>query len=264
MKHPKLGQHFLNDTEIINLIIDQAKLLKSKNIIEIGPGAGALTSKLIDISKEYIGIELDVNLFNKFCDKYENESLINFINEDAGKFNFDRNLFADKDSYIVVGNLPYYAANLIIRNLLVSKNKPSEMLVMIQKEVADTILLNPPKMKFLSHAIKVYSEAEKIIDVNKGSFMPAPKVTSSIIKLKIFTDNKFEIDREEFIRFIKKGFSNPRKTLINSLYLSKFGSKKEIKDVIKSLKLDINIRPGQINDSLWLKLYKIFEEKNED
>ena len=59
MKHPKLGQHFLNDTEIINLIIDQAKLLKSKNIIEIGPGAGALTSKLIDISKEYIGIELE-------------------------------------------------------------------------------------------------------------------------------------------------------------------------------------------------------------
>ena len=87
---------------------------------------------------------------------------------------------------------------------------------------------------------------------------------SSIIKLKIFTDNKFEIDREEFIRFIKKGFSNPRKTLINSLYLSKFGSKKEIEDVIKSLKLDLNIRPGQINDSLWLKLYKIFEEKNED
>ena len=260
MKHPKLGQHFLIDTEIIDAIIDEAKLLKSKNIIEIGPGTGALTSKLIEISNEYIGIELDINLFNKFSNEFKNENLINFKNEDAGKFNFDRNLFVDKGSYIIVGNLPYYAANLIIRNLLVSSNKPSEMIIMIQKEVADTILLNPPKMKFLSHAIKVYSEVEKIIDVNKGSFIPEPKVKSSIIKLKIFTDNRFEIDREELLGFIKKGFSNPRKTLVNSLYLSNFGSKKEIEEVIISLKLALNIRPGQLNISMWIKLYNILNQ----
>ncbi len=260
MKHPKLGQHFLNDSEVIDLIIEETKLLKSKNIIEIGPGEGALTSKLIAISNEYIGIELDNKLFNKFLDKYKSKKLINFINEDAGIYNFNREIFNNNNGYVVVGNLPYYAANLIIRNLLVSKNKPKEMLFMIQKEVADTMLLNPPKMKFLSHAVKIYTDVEKIIDVKKCSFIPPPKVTSSIIKFKVLTDNKYNIDREALLRFIKKGFSNPRKTLVNSLFLSKYGSKNEIETIIISLNLDLNIRPGQLDIEIWVKLFNILSK----
>ena len=113
---PKLGQHFLVDENIKNSIIDSIKETNYKNILEIGPGDGAITNNLIDISNNYVGIEYDSSLYKKLSNKYKKNTNVNFLNYDAGTFDVLKLRKFFTEDYILVGNLPYYSSNKIVRN----------------------------------------------------------------------------------------------------------------------------------------------------
>ena len=259
-KHkPKLGQHFLVDENIKNSIIDSIKETNYKNILEIGPGDGAITNNLIDISNNYVGIEYDSYLYKKLCNKYKKNTNVNFLNYDAGTFDVLklRNFFIE--DYILVGNLPYYSSNKIVRNFISSRFKPLHLIIMIQKEVADNYLLNIPKMKFISNCVQMYSDPKLVLNVPPESFDPTPKVDSSVLNLKIKDHALIPKNSELIIDTIKKGFKYPRKKITNS-----FDSfdKNKIINILNKLEIDINLRPGNLTLNNWKDIYKEINNEN--
>ena len=256
---PKLGQHFLVDENVKNLIINSLKKTKFKNILEIGPGEGSITNRLIDISNNYVGIEYDVALYKKLSNKYKKNKNVNFLNQDAGIFNVLKlkNFFTE--DYILVGNLPYYSSNKIVRNFISSGFKPLNLVIMIQKEVADNYLLSAPKMKFITNCVQMYAEPNLVANVSPESFNPMPKVYSSILNLKIKDDNLVPKNSELIISTIKKGFEFPRKKLTNSFVSF---DKNKIINILNKLGININFRPGNLTLSNWEDIHKEIYNEN--
>ena len=248
---PKLGQHFLINEDIKKIIIDSVKETKIKNILEVGPGEGAITNKLIDISSNYVGIEYDLPLYKKLSDKYKKNLNVSFINKDAGTFDVLKLKKLISKDYVLVGNLPYYSSNKIVRNFISSSYKPLSLIIMIQKEVADNYLLSTPKMKFISNCLQMYTDPEHIINVGPESFDPRPKVYSSILNLKIKQEREIPKNSEQIIGTIKKGFGSPRKKITNS-----FDSidKNKITNILNKLGININLRPGNLTLHDWEKI----------
>lgn len=258
-KKPKLGQHFLVDSKYKKIIIDYIHDIGLKNIIEIGPGSGSITSDLIRYSDEFIGIELDKKLYINLINKYQ-DNKVRFFNIDAGLFEIDnQGIFFDYP-YLLVGNLPYYSANMIVRNFITSTKKPKYLIVMLQKEVADNYLSEIPKMKFIGHSIQMYSKVKKITDVPKEAFDPKPKVISSIILLETKKENEIIDEPETLLSFIKKGYAAPRKTLVNSLAMSLKHEKEILKNRLIEINIDPDLRPGNLDIEDWQKIFNTMNE----
>lgn len=195
----KLGQNFLINSKISERIVDSANITSSDVVVEVGPGKGALTYLLADKAKKVIAIEKDKYLVLKEKPNLE------IIYQDILTFQ------KLPLKYKVVANLPYYITSPIIRYFLENKRKPSEMIIMIQKEVAQRIC-TPGNLLYLS--VHFYAEAEILLNVSKGNFRPTPKVDSSVIK--IYNIKKHAEDKK-FFQLIRKGFSQKRKQLGNLL-----------------------------------------------
>ena len=239
----KLGQNFLINEEIINQIIEKADVNKNDTIIEIGPGLGSLTAKLLENANKVIAIELDSNMSNilkeRFC-LYDNFEL---IEKDVLKV--DLNEIVEKyDSVKVVANLPYYITTPIIMKLLEEKLKLKSITVMVQKEVGERFCAVPNSKEYgaITISINYYTKPEIIIDVPKENFEPMPEVDSCVIKLDVRNVPPVELKSEkDFFNLIKAGFSQRRKTINNSL-ASMGISKEKIKNVLEKLGIDSKLR----------------------
>ncbi len=239
----KLGQNFLINEEIINQIIEKADVNKNDTIIEIGPGLGSLTAKLLENANKVIAIELDSNMSNilkeRFC-LYDNFEL---IEKDVLKV--DLNEIVEKyDSVKVVANLPYYITTPIIMKLLEEKLKLKSITVMVQKEVGERFCAVPNSKEYgaITISINYYTKPEIIIDVPKENFEPMPEVDSCVIKLDVRNVPPVELKNEkDFFNLIKAGFSQRRKTINNSL-ASMGISKEKIKNVLEKLGIDSKLR----------------------
>lgn len=239
----KLGQNFLINEEIINQIIEKANVNKNDTIIEIGPGLGSLTAKLLENANKVIAIELDSNMSNilkeRFC-LYDNFEL---IEKDVLKV--DLNEIVEKyDSVKVVANLPYYITTPIIMKLLEERLKLKSITVMVQKEVGERFCAVPNSKEYgaITISINYYTKPEIIIDVPKENFEPMPEVDSCVIKLDVRNVPPVELKNEkDFFNLIKAGFSQRRKTINNSL-ASMGISKEKIKNVLEKLGIDSKLR----------------------
>lgn len=239
----KLGQNFLINEEIINQIIEKADVNKNDTIIEIGPGLGSLTAKLLENANKVIAIELDSNMSNilkeRFC-LYDNFEL---IEKDVLKV--DLNEIVEKyDSVKVVANLPYYITTPIIMKLLEERLKLKSITVMVQKEVGERFCAVPNSKEYgaITISINYYTKPEIIIDVPKENFEPMPEVDSCVIKLDVRDIPPVDLKNEkEFFNLIKAGFSQRRKTINNSL-ASMGISKEKIKNVLEKLSIDSKLR----------------------
>lgn len=239
----KLGQNFLINEEIINQIIEKADVNKNDTIIEIGPGLGSLTAKLLENANKVIAIELDSNMSNilkeRFC-LYDNFEL---IEKDVLKV--DLNEIVEKyDSVKVVANLPYYITTPIIMKLLEERLKLKSITVMVQKEVGERFCAVPNSKEYgaITISINYYTKPEIIIDVPKENFEPMPEVDSCVIKLDVRDVPPVELKNEkDFFNLIKAGFSQRRKTINNSL-ASMGISKEKIKNVLEKLSIDSKLR----------------------
>lgn len=214
-----LGQNFLTDDTVLDAIISGAELTKEDTVIEIGPGVGTLTSRLLDASKKVIAIELDKDLIpilNKELGSRDNFTL---IHKDALKVDFNE-LIGDEKSVKLVANLPYYVTTPIIINLLKKGYNFKSLTIMVQKEVAERINSEPDCKQYgaLSILVQYYCNTEIIKRVPPSCFIPRPKVDSIVIKLERLEEPKVQVKDEKLMfEIVRSGFNMRRKTLWNAL-----------------------------------------------
>ncbi|MBL7150265.1 MAG: ribosomal RNA small subunit methyltransferase A [Candidatus Pacebacteria bacterium] len=244
-----LGQNFLINKAVTKKIIKEARLQSKDIVLEIGPGIGTLTQEIAKKARLVIAVEKDLKMYDILKELLEcwDVKNVELVKEDILKFNPLTYKLKAK-SYKVVANLPYYIVSPVIRKFLESENSPKEMLLMVQKEVAQRICAKPPDMNLLSVSVQFYAEAKIISYVSKKSFWPKPKVDGAILRItQIHTDKK--TDSHKFFRIVKAGFSQPRKQLANNLT-----KKLELdKERIKSWLLKNNIQPTQRAETLTIK-----------
>lgn len=252
-----LGQNFLIDDEVVEKIICSASISKDDLIIEIGPGLGVLTNRLLEEANNVIAVELDKRMVSILQDRFYNNinnevsNKLDIINEDILKIDLAK-IIANKKAETniknvkIVANLPYYISTPIIMKLLENRLEIDEIIVMVQKEVAERLTAKTGERLAgaITYAVEYYAEAESIIKVPKESFIPSPKVESEVIKLKVRGKPKIEVKNEKFLfSIIQKSFMQRRKTLANSLVNNQIiQNKSDAEKMCKELGISDNVR----------------------
>ncbi len=216
-----LGQNFLKSEAILDKIIAAADLTKKDTVLEIGPGLGALTTKLLASCKKVIAVEKDDSLFEVLGTKFSTFDNFSLQNNDI--LEFDPKEMGG--SYKLVANIPYNITGAIIEKFLATPFQPEMMVLMVQKEVAERIVAKdkktggPGKESILSIAVKVYGDPTYICTVKAGNFVPAPSIDSAVIKISAISRKNFENKHHEevFFQVMKAGFAHKRKTLSGNL-----------------------------------------------
>ena len=253
-----LGQNFLRDSQVLQKIVDSADIVPDDFIIEIGPGEGVLTELLIKKAKQVIAIEIDNNLATLLEKKFSAEPNIKIINEDILKINFPK-LLQDNNisNYKIVANIPYYITSPIMRLLLEQANQPTEIILTIQKEVAQRITAKAGALSILAVAIQYYSRPEFLFEVKKEAFFPVPKIDSGVIRLVPTRKLRAEKDKH-FFQIVRSGFSARRKTLVNNLANGLQLDKKIVEEKLKIAGLSPAIRAQELDVTTWEKLVELF------
>lgn len=246
-----LGQNFLIDETVINDIIGGAEIEEEDLVIEIGPGLGSLTAKLLEKAKKVICIELDKRMVKILQERFIAYNDIEIYNADVLKLDLKK-LIDDKkknenyNNVKIVANLPYYITTPIIMKLLESKLDIYSITVMIQKEVADRLIETPggKNTGAITYSIYYYCESKIIREVQNFSFIPMPEVTSEVISLKLRKSPPVKVINEKvFFNIIKSSFMQRRKTVLNALTNTKvFLNKEEGLNYLKEVGLREDIR----------------------
>ena len=249
------GQNFLTDTNILQKIVDTAEIDKNVNVIEIGPGIGALTEFLAENAAEVMAFEIDDRLVPILEDTLRDYDNVNVINEDVLKADLQTRVKEFKNPELpikVVANLPYYITTPILMYLIESKIPFAEFVVMMQKEVADRISAEPNTKAYgsLSIAVQYYMTAKVAFVVPRTVFVPAPNVDSAILKMTRRKQPLVEVkDEDFFFRVSKASFVHRRKTLWNNL-TSHFGKSEEVKNKLEQALENAAIKPSIRGEAL--------------
>ena len=249
------GQNFLTDTNILQKIVDTAEIDKNVNVIEIGPGIGALTEFLAENAAEVMAFEIDERLVPILEDTLRDHDNVKVINEDVLKADLQTRVkeFENPNLPIkVVANLPYYITTPILMHLIESKIPFEEFVVMMQKEVADRISAEPNTKAYgsLSIAVQYYMTAKVAFVVPRTVFVPAPNVDSAILKMTRRKQPLVEVkDEDFFFRVSKASFLHRRKTLWNNL-TSHFGKSEEVKNKLEQALENATIKPSIRGEAL--------------
>lgn len=262
-KHKKkYGQNFLDDIEILNNIEEKTTISSTDNVIEIGPGLGFLTNMILEKKANLIAFEIDddlIPILNKKFSKYPNFKLnhIDFLEYDLSK------LFDDEKEYKVIANIPYYITAPIISRLLEFRKNITEIYLMVQKEVAERLLLdvNTSNRSVFTHSVQFFGSVDYLFTVNKEKFIPIPKVDSAFIKIKVYKDEKYEkiINFDKYIKYVKSSFSNKRKSLANNLKNMGY-DKKYIEDILLKLNKSIMSRAEELDIEDYINFIELIEK----
>ena len=251
------GQNFLTDTNILQKIVDTAEIDDQVNVIEIGPGIGALTEFLAERAAEVMAFEIDHRLVPILADTLRDFDNVTVVNEDILKVDLAQHIqnFKNPDLPIkVVANLPYYITTPILMHLIESGIPFSEFVVMMQKEVADRISAQPNTKAYgsLSIAVQYYMTAKVAFIVPRTVFVPAPNVDSAILKMVRRPEPAVAVEDESFFfKVSKASFTHRRKTLWNNL-TGYFGKTEEVKDKLTKALDQAGLSPSVRGEALSL------------
>ena len=251
------GQNFLTDTNILQKIVDTAEIDDQVNVIEIGPGIGALTEFLAERAAEVMAFEIDHRLVPILADTLSDFDNVTVVNEDILKVDLAQHIknFKNPDLPIkVVANLPYYITTPILMHLIESGIPFSEFVVMMQKEVADRISAQPNTKAYgsLSIAVQYYMTAKVAFIVPRTVFVPAPNVDSAILKMVRRPEPAVAVEDEKFFfKVSKASFTHRRKTLWNNL-TGYFGKTEEVKEKLTKALDQAGLSPSVRGEALSL------------
>lgn len=247
-----LGQNFLINPVMTDKIASAGDLKPGEIVVEIGPGTGLLTEKLLATGAKVIAIEKDEELISgleeKFASAIENGDLT-LLNEDFLEFELSNKL--KSTDYKLCGNIPYYITGAIIEKALSLRPLPRKIVLLTQKEVAERVVAKNGKESILSMSVKTYGEPKMAGVVGKGNFQPVPKVDSAILVIENIKEDGLGVDPEKFIKFAKQGFGQKRKKLTNNLKIKG--------EDLENLKINPNIRAEDLTIDEWMKIYRCLE-----
>lgn len=260
-KHKKkYGQNFLTDqNSVLEKIMEVAEVNPHEEILEIGPGEGALTELLLNKAKKVNCVEIDTDLEKILVKKFSDNPKFNLIMGDILKVDLREKIVPHTR---VVANIPYYITSPIINKLIDNKDNIDEAYLMVQKEVGERVCATKGKDRsILTLAVEYYGTAEYLFTIPKEFFNPAPKVDSAFISIKFYKDKRYEskISEEKFFKYVKVAFSNKRKNIVNNL--STLGiSKDVIKEKLGELSISINERAENLTIDQFIEIARVFEE----
>jgi 16S rRNA (adenine1518-N6/adenine1519-N6)-dimethyltransferase len=247
----RFGQNFLHDPNVIRSIVKSIRPKPGQNIVEIGPGLGAITEELLDGTDGYLNVvELDRDLIPGLNIKFFNMPGFTIHEADALKFDF-ASLKDDDRQLRIVGNLPYNISTPLIFHLLSYSGLVKDMHFMLQKEVVQRLAAGPGHKNYgrLSIMAQYYCEIQHMFDVGPGAFKPAPKVDSAIVRLVPYAELPFPVkDHRTLENVVRESFSMRRKTLRNNL-------KRTItSEQLESLGIDASLRPERLGLEEYTKI----------
>jgi len=257
-----LGQHFLVDEQVLGLILETAELARSDLVVEIGPGLGVLTRELAARAGQVIAVELDDRLAAALRQALESLHNVAIVNEDILKL--DPATLGIPDRYKVAANLPYYITSAVLRHFLEASARPRLMVVMVQKEVAETIAAGPGSMSLLSVSVQFYGEPTVAGYVPARSFYPAPEVDSALLRIDVYPRPKVAVsDEKGFFGLVRAGFSASRKQLVNSLGHGLGLSRADVLSLLVKSGIEPRRRAETLTVEEWAQLWEAFDEAGE-
>ena len=215
----RFGQNFLVDNHVVDRIIAAVNPEANETIIEIGPGRGALTKRLVQSGARIVAIEFDRELAPQLREGFSGHANFHLVEADALEVDFCAAI-QPAPSARVVANLPYNVGTAILQRLIEQRSCIREMTVMLQREVADriTAAADTAERGYLSVFVEAYCEAEKLFDVTPQAFRPVPKVVSTVVRLRVRERIAGDVQDETLLwQVVSAGFAHPRKTILNNL-----------------------------------------------
>jgi len=258
-----LGQNFLKSKVALSAMVKAGEINASDTVLEIGPGQGVLTEKLLETGAKVIAVEKDDRLIEFLNEKFANEvksGKFKLIHGDILELDL-HSLSLTASSYKLIANIPYYITGLIFRKFLSGDIQPEKLVIMVQKEIADRIIARDNKESLLSLSVKVYGKPIKIMKVEKEHFSPKPKVDSAILLVDAINKDFFkEITEEKFFEVIKAGFAHKRKVLIANLKdtfnKNNLNKEKSLAEIFKNAKIPEKSRAEDLKLEDWLALIR--------
>jgi 16S rRNA (adenine1518-N6/adenine1519-N6)-dimethyltransferase len=256
-----LAQHFLVDGHVLSRIVTAAQLAPEDVVVEVGPGLGSLTRRLVSQVARVVAVELDASLAASLPQRLGHPSNLTTVAADARTVSI-ASLVGEDTSYKVVANLPYYAANPIVRRFLEAEPKPTLLVVMVQQEVARSMTAAPGEMTILSVATQYYAVPSLVCTVPPSAFRPPPKVTSAVVRLEPRPAPPVEVgDPAAFFGLVRAGFAAPRKQLRNSLSQGLATSSAEAEQCLAWAELDGRRRAETLSLEEWARLYRAWTQR---
>ncbi len=248
-----LGQHFLRDSGVILDIVKAVRVPEGGIVVEIGAGTGQLTEGLLQAEHEVVALEIEFRLAQHLRKRFQRSGRLTVV-EDDGR-SVDYGPLTGGRPFAVAGNLPYFAANPILRHLLESPVKPTDIVIMVQREVARRIAAPAGRLSLLGISVQVYAQPEFLFDVPPEAFDPPPKVWSTVLRLTPRAEPRVPVDRiEAFFDLVAKTFRNPRKHLHNALTMGVALPKGGAGAALSATGIDPMRRPETLDIDEWLSL----------
>jgi len=264
-----LGQHFLIDRSVLGTIVGAADLSADDTVVEVGPGLGILTAELLQAGANVVAVEVDPRLASALRRTFSASKRLAIVNADVLDVNPPDLICAagshesGAGTYKVIANLPYYVAAAILRRFLEASVKPSMMVVMVQREVGESIAASPGDLSLLGVSVQVYGKPTLVAAIPPTAFYPEPKVDSAVVRIDVHEKPLVdENDAAGFFDLVKAGFSAPRKQLRNSLSIGLNVEAAEATAMLSEAGISPERRPGTVSIEEWMRVYHVFNARS--
>jgi 16S rRNA (adenine1518-N6/adenine1519-N6)-dimethyltransferase len=259
-----LGQNFLFNDWDLDKIVSAAEIKKGEQVFEIGSGIGNLTKLLAEQADFVLGVEKDERYFPILKDVLgthlrshtktpKSISNVEIVFADVTRFNFQEVL---EPGYKVVANIPYYITGKIVEMLVTAKKRPTKIVLLMQKEVAERIIAPKGELSILAISVQLHAKTRIADLIPKESFYPQPKVDSAILVLDLYDKPLFDVDEKKFFKVVKACFVGKRKQIHNTLKNNLKLSVEEVRKVLAAAGIGESVRPQELDLEDWYKLYK--------
>lgn len=261
----KFGQNFLIDSNIVMKIVKTANITKETNVIEIGPGIGAMTEILAKEAGKVLCFEIDEDMVNILNEEIKNDN-VKIVNKDFLKVDLDEEMryFIEPKNIVVVSNLPYYITTPIIFKLLEYSKNIEKMVFMVQKEVSERLTAKPGSKEYgsLSVLIELNGTMKKEFNVSRNCFYPVPNVDSEIVSMEINKNDSALKNDPNFGKFIQNIFEMKRKTLANNICKKTNFSRDDLNKILQELGLSESVRAESLLLNQISKIYEALVKEN--